>query len=265
MEELYSALYQRRVFSLDEAVEAAEKLTGRRSVRPYVSSKYLNGLVEDGKLERVRQGLYVVVPPGGGVVVDKLLLASKIRRNGFLGFHTALEFYGCAYSAMREAYVCVAARDRFRGFLYAGFSFRPVYVGDAGFEVVEVEYQGQPVRIESRERLFIDCVSRPKYAGGWEECLKSLEGLGGLDFDRLVGMLGGGYGGQTSVRRAGLVLEMLRGSSVFYRHLPEDALDRVEGLVSRGYRYLVPGGGGRLVKRWRLIVPEGFSGLLRAV
>lgn len=91
------------------------------------------------------------------------------------------------------------------------------------------------------------------------------EGLGGLDFERLVNILEGGYGGQTAIRRAGLVLEILRGSSVFYRHLQEEALTRVERLVEGGRRYLTPRSGGHLVKRWGLIVPDDFPGLLRAV
>jgi predicted transcriptional regulator of viral defense system len=265
VERLYADLYGRQVFTLDEAVEAAEKLTDRALSRPYVSSKYLNPLVKSGKLARARHGLFVVASPGNEPIVDKLLLASKIRKNGFLGFHSALEFYGCAYSATSEAYVCVEPNDRFRGFSFGGYSFKPVFVEDAGFEVVQLEYRGQPTRVSGKERLFLDCISRPKYAGGWEECLKSLEGLGGIDFERLLNILEGGYGGQSVARRAGLVLEMLRGSSVFYRHLTEDVLTGIEKLVGGGRNYLIPGRRGRLVKRWGLIVPDDFQTLLTAV
>jgi predicted transcriptional regulator of viral defense system len=264
-EELYSTLYPRRIFTLDEAIKVAQGLTEKKLDRPYVSSKYLDSLLKVGKLERVRKGLYVVVSPGGEVTVDKLLVASKIREEGFLGFHAALEYYGCAYSATREAYICVRHSDRFQEIHYRGLIFKPVYVEDVEFEVIKAEYLGHTIRVAGKERLFIDCVSKPKYAGGWEECLKSLEGLGGLDFVQLISILEAGYGGQTAVRRVGLVLEMLKEASVFYRHLPDAELGRVESQVSKGNRYLVTGEGGRLNSRWRLIVPEGFSSLLIGV
>jgi len=86
-----------------------------------------------------------------------------------------------------------------------------------------------------------------------------------LDFEKLVDVLEGGYGSQATARRTGLVLEMLRGSSVFYRHLPEEVLKRIEGLTGGGRKYLIAGRGGRLVKRWGLIIPNDFQALLRAV
>jgi hypothetical protein len=86
-----------------------------------------------------------------------------------------------------------------------------------------------------------------------------------LDFEKLVDVLEGGYGGQATARRAGLVLEMLRNSSIYYKHLPEEVLKRIEGLTGGGRKYLIAGRGGRLVKRWGLIVPDDFRGLLRAV
>ena len=265
MENLYAELYTKRIFTLNEAIQTAQKLTSEKHTRSYISSKYLNPLVKSGKLVKPRRGLFIAAPPSGEYSVDKLLLASKIRENGFLGFHSALEYYGCAYSATNEAYICVEPRHRFKDFSFDGYSFKPVYVKDAGFEVTQHEYRGHQIRVSGRERLLLDCVSRPKYAGGWEECLKSLEGLGGLDFERLANILEGGYGGQTVIRRAGLVLEILRGSSVFYRHLQEEALTRVERLVEGGRRYLTPRSEGHLVKRWGLIVPDDFRGFLRAV
>lgn len=265
VEKLYIDLYAKKVFTLDEVVEAAERFTQRNLNRSYVSSKYLDLLVKNGKFARVRHGLFVAASPDGKPIVDKLLLASKIRKKGYLGFHSALEFYGCAYSATNNSYVCVESKDRFRGFSFSGYSFRPVYVENSGFEVVQLEYQDHLIRVSGKERLFLDCVSRPKYAEGWEECLKSLEGLGGLDFEKLLDILKDGYGGQSTVRRAGLVLEMLRNSSIYYKHLPENVLTNIERLVGEGRKYLMPGRGGSLVKRWSLIVPDDYRGLLTAV
>ena len=82
---------------------------------------------------------------------------------------------------------------------------------------------------------------------------------------KLLDILKDGYGGQSTVKRAGLVLEMLRNSSIYYKHLPENVLTRMEKLVEEGRKYLIPGKGGHLVKRWSLIIPDDFYGLLTAV
>jgi predicted transcriptional regulator of viral defense system len=265
VDKLYSDLYAKKVFTLDEVVEALEKLTQRNLSRSYINSQYLDSMIKNKKFARARHGLFVAMSPNGMPEVDKLLLASKVRKRGFLGFHSALEFYGCAYSATNNSYLCVEANDRFNAFKFGGYSFKPVYVKNSNFEVVQQEYQGHLIRVSGKERLFLDSISRPKYAEGWEECLKSLEGLGGLDFEKLYSILYKGYGGQTAVRRAGFVLELLRESSVYYQHLSENILTSIESLVGKGKKYIIPGKGGRLVKRWGLIIPNNFRGLLTAV
>ena len=117
---------------------------------------------------------------------DKLLIASKIRKEYYLGFHTALEYYGSAYSTFNEAYVCVQARDRFDQFNYGRFTFKPVFTKDTVSQVVEKPYGSSLIRVSSKERTFIECIDRVQYAGGWEECTKSLAQLGGIDFEKLV-------------------------------------------------------------------------------
>ena len=55
-----------------------------------------------GRLLRVRRGLYAVVPVGSdpeNYQVDPYLIASKMADDAVLGYHTALQFYGKAYSS----------------------------------------------------------------------------------------------------------------------------------------------------------------------
>jgi len=265
VDKLYSDLYARKVFNLDEIVEALQRLTQRKLSRSYINAKYLNSLIKNEKFSRVRHGLFVAMSPDGRPAADKLLIASKVRKKSFLGFHSALELYGCAYSATNCSYLCIEPNDRFNAFTFNSFSIKPVFVKDSSFEVIQLEYQEHLLRVSGKERLFLDCVSKPKYVEGWEECLKSLEGLGGLDFERLLSILEGGYGGQTAVRRAGLVLEMLKGSSIYYKHLPDSVLTGIESLVGKGRKYLIPSRSGHLVKKWGLIVPGDFQSYLTAV
>ena len=54
-----------------------------------------------GRLCRVRQGLYAVVPPGvdgDTYPVDPYQVAARLTPDAVLSHHTALEFHGQAYS-----------------------------------------------------------------------------------------------------------------------------------------------------------------------
>jgi len=178
-EELYSALLSMKVVSFDEIVEKAKSIIEAVPSRRYIYRKYVDRLIKKRKLHRVRRGLYIVLSPiekPETHVVDKLLIASKIRNDYYLGFHTALEFYGYAHSFYNEAYICIKTKDRFNSFQY-------------------------------KRLTFLECIDRVQYAGGWEECLKSLEGFRGLDFEKLVSLLHK-YERDILFRRVGYILEL---------------------------------------------------------
>ncbi|MCK4478069.1 hypothetical protein KAU88_06045 [Candidatus Bathyarchaeota archaeon] len=266
-EALYNVLLSMKVVSFDDIVEKALSIIKATSSRRYIYRKYVNRLVESGKLQRVRRGLYIVLSPleePKRHVVDKLLIASKIRDEYYLGFHTALEYYGCASSFYNEACVCVKAKDRFDPFQYRRFSFRPVFVEDVTLQVEKKHYQGSLLKVSSKERTFIECVNRVQYAGGWEECIKSLQGLGGIDTQKLLTMLGK-CRSDILFRRVGYVLELLKRSSPFYEHVNNHLLNEVEKRITRPPRYLIYGAKGALNRRWNLYIPKGFEEKLRGV
>lgn len=266
-EELYSSLLSMKVVSFNDIVEKARGIIKAVPSRRYIYRKYVNRLIEKGKLQRIRKGLYIVLSPveePERPIVDKLLIASKIRHEYYLGFHTALEYYGCAHSLHNEAYICVKMKDRFDAFRYRRFSFKPVFVEDTDLEVEEKQYQGTILRVSSKERTFLECIDRVQYAGGWEECLKSLEGLGGLDFEKLLNLLHRHEEGML-FRRVGYVLELLKKHSPFYEHLSDRLLNEIEKWITESPRYLVYGQSGSLNKRWKLYVPRDFEEKLRGI
>jgi predicted transcriptional regulator of viral defense system len=235
--------------------------------RRYIYRKYVKRLTEKGKLQRIRKGLYFVLSPleePERHVVDKLLIASKIRAEYYLGFHTALEYYGCASSLYNEAYICVKPNDRFNPFQYKQFSFKPVFVNDVAFQVEEKHYQNNRIKVSSKERTFLDCIDRVQYAGSWEECIKSLQGLGGLDLERLLTLLHK-YKNDNLYRRAGYVLELLRQSSPFYEQVDDQLLNEIQSHVKGSPRYLINRKKGIRQKRWKLYIPEDFEEKLRGI
>jgi len=268
-EALYNALLPLKVVSFDDIVIKASKVIEAAPNRKYIYCKYVDRLVKSGKLQKIRKGLYIVLSPleepERPAVVDKLLIASKIRREYYLGFHTSLEYYGCASSFYNEAYICVKAEDRFNPFQYKRFRFRPVFVKDVNLEVEKKRYHGNIVKVSSKERTFIECIDRVQYAGGWEECIKSLEGLGGLNMEELVKLLLHDYKKDILFRRIGYILELLKKRSQFYEHVNESLLNEIERHITGQPKYLIYKEKGALNKRWKLYIPRIFHEKLKGI
>jgi predicted transcriptional regulator of viral defense system len=266
-EALYRALLPMKIVSFDDIVEKALAIVEGNQSRRYIYRKYVDRLIKMGKLQSIRKELYAVLSPFETPEkheVDKLLVASKIRQSHYLGFHTALEYYGCANSLLNEAYVCVQARDRFNPFHYKRFSFKPVFIKDITSEIVEKPYYQSLLKVSSKERAFIECIDRIRYAGGWEESVKSLEGLSGLDFGKLL-KLTLKQGKASLNRRIGYVMELLKNRSPFYEHLDEKMLNRIAEHTKGSPKYLIYGKKGPLNKRWNLYIPEDFEEKLRGI
>ncbi len=264
-EALYEKLLKRKVLKFDDIYDIAKKILDTNYNRSYINRKYVQQLVKAGRLQRIKRGLYIALSPTEEKPqTDKILIASKIKPEYYLGFHTALEFHGAAYSAYKDAYVCVKPEHRFNPFNFEGNSFRPVFVEDTKTEIEKKDYMSHSIRLSSKERTFIECLDRIEYAGGWEEALKSLENLGGLQFEKIQSLALQNEK-QILIRKTGFVLEFLKDRSIFYEHLPQRVLKNIEDNISGQPTYLIRGKKGPLNPRWRLYIPSGFDDKLRGI
>jgi predicted transcriptional regulator of viral defense system len=266
-EELYRNLLPKRIVTFSEIAQFTSNIIGPSADRKYIYRKYVTRLIETGRLQPIRKGLYAILSPlekPERHETDKFLIASKIRRDYYLGYHTALEYYGSAYSAFNEAYVCVQPQTRFDSFNYGRFVFTPVFTKDTISQITEKPYGQDFIRVSTKERTFIECLDRVQYAGGWEECIKSLAELGGIDLEKTA-ILIIQKGKQTLTREAGYFLERLRDMSPFYEHLNDDLLEKLKKQVKGAPQYLIRGEPGKLNKRWRLYIPEGLEEKLKGI
>lgn len=262
---LYAGMLKKRVLRFDEIVRLARDTLNHSYQGSYIYSKYISRLLKKGRLKRIRRGLYVALSPiEDKPSVDKFLVASKIKTEYFLGYHTALEFHGRAYSTYNETYVCVKPESPFSPFEFGGLRFRPVFVEDLDSGIEEKIFKNSTIRVSGKERTFLDCLERVEYAGGWEEALKSLQNLGGLDFEKIESLTLKAENDML-LRRVGFVLELLKENSIFYEHLPDEILDRLAARVSEQSRYLIRNTSGPLNRRWRLYIPENFEDKLRGI
>ncbi|MFP3952299.1 MAG: type IV toxin-antitoxin system AbiEi family antitoxin [Candidatus Bathyarchaeia archaeon] len=260
-ETLYHWILRRNTVTTKDILDHFNDQAGSK----YIYIKYLHPLLNQGKIDRVRRGLYTGIDPiTGEPVADRFIVASKIRLDYYLGYHTALDFYGSTYSYRSESQVCVKPGQRFREFRYRGVTYTPVYTSDTRRGIQTTRYRGHSIRVCGKERLLIECIDRPGHIGGWEQTLKSLQVLGGIRHEMIPTLLAD-RGSQKLIRKTGYILELLKDNSVFHSHLPDKVLDKLEGMVKGQPMYLETGRRGPLSERWQLYIPESFPEYLRGV
>jgi predicted transcriptional regulator of viral defense system len=266
-ETLYDSLLPLKVVTFDDIVQQALPIIEATPNRRYIYKKYVTRLVQTGKLHNIRKNLYLVLSPlekPETYMPDKILIAAKIKKQYYLGYHTALEYYGCAQSLWNEAYVVVKPNSRFDIFHYKRYYFKPVFNDDITTEIQEKHYQRNTINVSSKERTLLDCLSKPQYVGGWEETIKSLEGLGQISIEKTLKLLHI-YKDNTLTRKTGYVLELLRDRSPFYQHINDENLKQIQQLVTGLPRYLISKEKGRLNTKWNLYVPEDFEDRMRGI
>lgn len=268
LELLYQELLKKEVVRYREIEEIASEIIEKQTISfRYLYNEYINKLRRQGKLLHPQRGLYVAVPltmiDNDSFQPDRYLIASKIKSPYYLGYHTALELYGCAYSSYNEVYIVVSNKRKFRGFDFKQIRYRPAFTLYPMLGVKSRLHKHHEIQISSPGRTFIDCIDRPEYAGGWEECLKSLEALSGVSSEELRHLLEK-IGKDKLFRKTGYILSLLS-ENPYYAGILDDLHQFLEKHIGESPMYLSEGVKSTLDKRWKLYVPFGFEELIRGI
>ena len=255
---LNAFLSQNEVFTVEELDHfLLENGSGNPNTRKALLTYYR----KKGRVIRVRRGLYAVVPLGSSPEtspVDLYLLAAKMAKDAVVAYHTALEFYGKAYSVYNRLYYLSAARSlpvEFRS-----HEIRRVPVphallkkGKEMFGVDRHQRSGAEVPVTGLERTLVDILDRPELTGSWEEIWRSLESVEFFDTEKVVEyvLL---LENATTAAKVGFFLEQHKEELL----IGDDDLKPLRKLRPRQPHYLLRGNrkAGRWVKEWNLIVPE---------
>jgi predicted transcriptional regulator of viral defense system len=261
-DDIYSFLLSRNIVSFQELEIYAKKHI--RSDYKYLYKQYLFPLLKKKRILRARRGLYYVKNPYGQKddAPDRYVLASKVRNDYYLGFHSALELYGCAYSAASSCQIAVNRESYFRPFSFMGIEYRAVTQEDVSIETTTTQRDGNKVRLSTPSRTFVDCVHRRDIVGGLEECLKSLDGLGGVSVKGVNAALHV-YRNDLLSRSVGFLLETYKDKSPYYKDIKD--LESIRERIGKTPLYLEPNVPAVLSKRWNLYVPRDIESLMRGV
>jgi len=242
--------------------EAARTETARRS--PRTTDSLLRRYVADGRLLRVRAGLYAVVLRGADAAaapVDPYLVATKLAPDATLAYHAALQFWGKAYSVWQRFHFVTETSTR--ALRFRGLEFVPVMVPlplrqlpTSERYVTEQRHAGGTARVATLERTLVDVLDVPSNAGGWEEVWRSLEMVEFFDLDA-VASYAVKLGTALTAARVGFFLEQHRETLM----VEDKHLEPLRRLRPRQPRYLdARRKPGKLVAAWNLIVPDDVLG-----
>ena len=226
----------KKTFSMDDA---------RRILRTSEASIWnvIYRLKKKARIEEIEKGKYLLIPAKAGYQGSwsevPLLLVPRLIDVYYVGFWTALNFWGMTEQAPRTVFVATTKRKRNIDYGPTRFDFVTLAKRRFfGFE--ENEMAGGKFNVSTREKTVVDCLLYPRYCGGLDEAIKGVwNARRELDFQKL-----GDFSKRTGVdvvtRRLGYVLKLL--------HMEEKTPRKIAERELKGFRWLDPLGPKRVLK-----------------
>ncbi|MFW6196989.1 MAG: type IV toxin-antitoxin system AbiEi family antitoxin domain-containing protein [Thermoplasmatota archaeon] len=264
-EEFYKEILKRKVVNVEDLKEISKMLF--EADDDYYYRKYIQKVLKEGKVGKIRKGLYYGVPLDkleDYFEVDRYITGDKIKKGNALAYHTALELHGAAHSAHGRVFVLVTKKDRFRKFNFQDVEYVPVVNKHDIGHITRIEYENTSLSVTDPARNFVDSLSRPDLCGGWEECLKSLANLKGLSLSEVKEVISA-YDNKTLELKCGYVLELLSKNSPYYDHIQIEDLHPLKPPQEWKPVYIDRDVPSELKEDWGLYIPEGLEDLLRGV
>jgi predicted transcriptional regulator of viral defense system len=193
----------------------------------------LRRLKRKRRIKDLEKGKYVLIPARAGIAgcwseVPYVLVPHLIDTH-YIGFWTALNYWGMTEQVPRTVFVATTKRKR--NLQYGPTTFQFVTLSKRRFfGWTEEEMAGGSFNVADREKTVIDCLNFPHYSGGLEEVVKGIwEGRDELDFQKLL-EYAERYGVNVLIRRLGYILELL--------NVAEDVGRTIASMDFKGYMWL---------------------------
>ncbi len=231
---------KKEVFTIKDA-ELAVDFKGSRL------RKLLYDLAKNKWIERIERGKYLILPLEAGTNanygIDTYSTARKLISPYYVGFLSALNYYGITEQISRTTFIVTTKRKQALRFQNQNYYF--ITLPKKRIFGITEEWVGQfKFNISDREKTIIDCIFMPKYSGGLTEVVKVFRRS--LDFEKLY-EYALKMDDLATIKRLGFVLDVL----MIKTPIVERLLKRVGG----GYCLLDTGGPktGPINKKWRVI------------
>ncbi len=238
----YERILELKVFTLQDICMLTKNMNTAKSL--------VRNLLINNYIKRVKHNLYVVCDiEFKSVIVDQYMIASKIKDDSYISYHSALEYYGVKNQMFYVVYV--SSKKRFENFEFDGYNYTFVN-SKYDFGITQKEN----VKVTDKERTIIDCINKVELAGGNEELLLCLELFGKLDGNKILEYLKY-YNSQKLYAKVGFMLELFNDGFGVKKQVIEECRKKIN---KRTYYFdeETKKNKNKYVSKWNLIVPEIF-------
>lgn len=217
--------------------------------------------VSAGAFIRAAAGVYASVPAhlaAESFVPDRDLVASMIRPDGVLAYHTALELHGLNYSEGSEAILTSSGRPGTYQtrvgvvrFVMEPAALRGLPPERLGVETID--RRGLKVMVTTVERTIVDCLDRPGLAGGLEELSYALQNVQFVDAGKIIALVADRHN-RSLAGIAGWWLERNRDRLM----ITDDHLEQLQRLAPNSLHPVLGAQGdeGVVDRRWNVRLPS---------
>jgi len=235
-----SAEKRSEIFTIEDAEEAIGITGGRLR-------KLLFGLTRNKWIERVERGKYLILPlesgPGASYSTHPYVIARKLASPYYVGFASALNYYGITEQVGRTTYIVTAKQKRPLRFHAEDYCF--IHLSKGRFFGTREEWIGDlKFNISEKEKTVVDCLFIPKYSGGLTDVAKAFREK--LDYEKLYAYAVR-MNDLATLKRLGYILDLLK--------IKTRNTERLLAKVAGGYCLLDTGGPktGQKNRKWRVI------------
>jgi len=246
-----SAEIRGEVFTFSEA-KALLKLSGRSL------ANLLYRLVESRWVEHIERGRYLLLPldagPAAEYATNPLIIARKLASPYYIGFATALNYYGITEQASGITYIATIRQKKTLHFHSDEYKF--VTLAEKRFFGMKEEWIGNlKFNISEKEKTIVDCLFMPEYCGGLTEVVKAFKDE--IDYGKLYEYTLR-MEDRSVIKKLGYLLDVL--------NLNPEIAEKLREKVGGGFALLDPSGrkSGRVMvvnKKWRIIENISVSDL----
>ena len=216
---------------------------------------FAHRLVKKGWLERLRPGLFQLIPadrgPEGVADTNPLAAGAVLVTSYFYSFGTACTHHGLTDQVFSEVYL--AYREQRRPETIREHRYVFVHVPERRFfGFGQVTVLGEPVQMATVERALLDAVDRPRYAGGIGEVSHiAARAATRVSWDAMLDLLRR-WGSSALVQRLGCFLDLHKA------HVPDKVKAALLDLVRPKSKILLAsrrkwGTTGKLVRTWNVV------------
>ncbi len=239
----YENVLKLKVFNVEDVYNLVGNMNTAKST--------IRNLLLFGYIKRVKHNLYVVCNiEFKNTIPDQYMIASKIKDDAYISYHSALEYYGVKNQVFYEVYV--STNKRFTNFEFEGISYK--YINSKyDFGIVKDD----KVNITDKERTFIDCIDKTELAGGNEELITCLELFGRLDGNKILEYLKY-YNSDKLYTKVGFFLELYKEHYGIDQNVIETCRKKCED-KRLYFNEETKRMKSKYIKNWNLIVPKIFT------